>query len=401
MKLIPFDPQYLRAGEPLPFGLRDEGGRLLLAAGESIQHAGRLQDLAGQRLFAAEHEAADWYRRLTVVTHERLMHNALLKDVAAVRPERNVRDGSAVRTLTFADEWEEIVLALDSVLRDARSGSDWVARLEAVQGRAGGLLRRRPDASLYLQVYQAGQLVEKYSSRHAVLAMTVCELAAPLLGWPPEDVRSLGLAALTMNVAMHRLQHQLAASEIAPTEAMRAQIDAHPAAGAAQLAAAGWSDTLAIEVVRRHHEGGPAGRALASMTAAERLAGLLHRIDVFTAKISRRAGRSPMSPVRAAREACLGPGGRPDEIGGVLLKAVGMYPPGSFVELASGEKGIVLARGRRANLPWVASLIGAAGHALGEPALRDTLDQRHAVKGAVPADTVRVRPPHEKLLAMR
>ena len=38
---------------------------------------------------------------------------------------------------------------------------------------------------------------------------------------------------------------------------------------------------------------------------------------------------------------------------------------------------------------------------LGEPALRDTLDRRYAVKGAVPPASVRVRPPHERLLAMR
>jgi hypothetical protein len=38
---------------------------------------------------------------------------------------------------------------------------------------------------------------------------------------------------------------------------------------------------------------------------------------------------------------------------------------------------------------------------LGEPALRDTLEPRHAVKAAVPPSRVRVRPPHERLLAMR
>ena len=43
--------------------------------------------------------------------------------------------------------------------------------------------------------------------------------------------------------------------------------------------------------------------------------------------------------MQAAREACLGPTGVPDEIGGALLKAVGLYPPGSFVELACGEIG--------------------------------------------------------------
>jgi hypothetical protein len=108
-----------------------------------------------------------------------------------------------------------------------------------------------------------------------------------------------------------------------------------------------------------------------------------------------------MSPVQAAREACLGAAGVPDEIGSALLKGVGLYPPGSFVELASGELGLVVARGRRANVPYVAALVSAAGTPLGEPALRDTLEGRFAVKGAVPPARVKVRPPHERLLLMR
>jgi hypothetical protein len=128
---------------------------------------------------------------------------------------------------------------------------------------------------------------------------------------------------------------------------------------------------------------------------------LLRRVDIFSAKISRRVTRAPMSPVQAAREACLGAGGTPDEIGSALLRAVGIYPPGSFVELASGELGIVVARGRRANLPYVATLVAASGTPLGEPALRDTIERRFAVKAALPPGHVRVRPPHERLLAMR
>jgi hypothetical protein len=136
--------------------------------------------------------------------------------------------------------------------------------------------------------------------------------------------------------------------------------------------------------VRAHHDNSQANEPLESLTPALRLARLLRRVDIFSAKISRRASRAPMSPVQAAREACLGAGGVPDEVGGALLKAVGLYPPGSFVELVSGELGIVVARGRRANLPYVASLVSAAGNPLGEP-----------------PGQVRVRPPHDRLMALR
>jgi len=182
---------------------------------------------------------------------------------------------------------------------------------------------------------------------------------------------------------------------------MRAEIYKHGATGERLLRDVGVVDELWLAVVRVHHDATGADLPLAGLPPERQLARLLRRIDIFIAKLSRRATRLPMSPVQAAREACLGAGGTPDEIGGALLKAVGLYPPGSFVELASGEIGIVVARGRRANLPLVASLIGVSGTVLMEPVLRDTLDRRYAVKGVVPSGSVKVRPPHEKLMSLR
>jgi hypothetical protein len=70
------------------------------------------------------------------------------------------------------------------------------------------------------------------------------------------------------------------------------------------------------------------------------------------------------------------------------------------VELASGEVGIVVARGQRANLPLVAALVAANGSVYGEPVLRETLDSRHAVKTAVPPQRVKVRFQHDRVLAL-
>lgn len=293
------------------------------------------------------------------------------------------------------------IVALDAALRDVREGSDGLQRVSTAHDSARALIQSRPDGSLYLLVYQAGQTKEKYSASHAMLSMLVCELAAPLLDWSAEHVNAVGRAALLMNVAMLGLQDRLAASEVTLTAELRAQIADHGAKGASMLAEAGLADELVIEAVRLHHDDSTAARALAELAAGQRLARLLRRVDIFTAKLSRRASRKPMSPVQAAREACLGQRGVPDEIGAALLKAVGLYPPGSFVELVSGEVAIVLARGSRANLPRVASLLNAGGKPLNEPALRDTVDQRHAIKCAFPQGYARTRPPHDKLLAMR
>lgn len=406
MRLIPFSHQHLRIGDPLPFGLRDADGRLLLAAGASIGHAEQQAALMAQQLFADEAESAEWHRRLAAAVDAALRSNATLKEVAAVRPEPirpEARDNAGPR-LTLAQEWEQCALQLDALLRevaDGRAGADAPARLAALIERTRALLARRPDAALYLQVYEAANHGDHYAARHALLVLSIVELAAPLLGWPAAAVDALAGATLTMNVGMLRLQDLLAVSDKPVTPELRAEIDRHPAVGAALLARAGLDDALMLSVVRGHHDDTDAATPIAALPLERQLARLLRRVDVFTAKISRRAGRDPMSPVRAAREACLGPDGQPDPVGGALLKAVGLYPPGSFVQLASGEVAIVIARGRRANLPIVASVVGASGDVLFDPLVRDTVEARHAVKAAVPYGAVRVRPAHERVLALR
>ena len=400
MKLVPFSSQYLRLGEPLPFGLRDADGRLLLSAGQHVTSREQLAEMASQPLFGEEGESADWHRRLGAAMDLALRQGAKLGAVAAARPDAPQREVAAV-ALSVPEQWQALVSQLDLALRELRAGSDWRQRLFGVHGRARLAYQRRADASLYHLVYEAGHSPQKYSCHHALLTLLMSEQAATTLGWSQPWIDSLGRAALTMNVAMLRLQDQLAVSDHAPTPDMRAEIEAHPETSARMLEAAGMGDPLCLAVVRLHHNAGAAEQPLAALSPECQMARLLRRVDIFAAKISRRSTRQPMSPVQAAREACLGSGGVPDEIGGALLKAVGLYPPGSFVELNSGEVGIVLARGRRANLPFVAVLVSASGSPLGEPALRDTLDQRYTVKAAVPPSAVKVRPPHERLLAMR
>ena len=401
LKLVPFKPEYLRTDEALPFGLRDGTGRLLLAAGHRISNADRMDELREQPLFAEEGESANWYRRLAAAVDERFRQGAQLRDVAQARPDETVRETAVARPLTLPEEWTEIVSRLDAVLRDVRPDSDWRPRLMATHLRARQLAQKRGDASLYHLIYEAAHATKKYSSRHALLCLTICELTASLLQWKAEWIDSLGRAALLMNVSMLRLQDQLAGDERPITEEARSEIQAHPERSAKLLLDCGFADTLSVEVVRLHHDTADADRPLAELSPAHQLARLLRRVDIFAAQISLRASRPPVSPVTAAREACLAAGGVPDEIGGALLRAVGLYPPGSFVELTSGEIGIVVARGRRANLPHVAALVSRSGNLIAEPLLRDTMDRRYATKGAVPPASVRVVPPHERLLALR
>jgi HD-GYP domain-containing protein (c-di-GMP phosphodiesterase class II) len=401
LKLVPFSTEHLRLGAPLPFGVRDARGRLLLGAGASILHPDQLQHLRARPLYADEDESNEWRRKLGATVGAMLRQNASLRSIADARPQDAAREAAAGTEASVPDRWESLAGTLHVALRDARPQAEFVARIRALQERAGTLGVRHADVSLYHLIHGAGASTEHYCSHHALLVMLVCDQAARVLGWPEDTLRSLGCAALSMNVAMTALQDRLAASDALPTPAMREQIRCHAAAGAQLLHDAGVDDALWCEVVRLHHDRGDGQLPLAELPPQRQLARLLRRADIFTAKISRRRTRAPMSPMQAAREACLGQDGVPDEVGAALLRATGLYPPGSFVELANGERGIVVARGRHANLPRVASLVASGGLALGEPALRDTVEARFAVRAALPSAQVKVRPDHARILALR
>lgn len=403
MNLVPFSKQYLRLNEALPFGLRDADGRLLLAAGSRVDRADVLRDLHSAELFADEGESSDWRRRLGGAMDAMLLRNAPLGRIAEARPDDVREDSGPVRqiTLRFGEQWDTLCLALDGLLRDPAGDRAWPNKLQLLSDKVRQLGDRRFDDSLYHLIYTAGHSTEHYSAHHALLCLVVARETARLLGWDETLTSSLERAALSMNLSIRRLQDMLAAHAPTINGAMRAELDAHPAKSAQMLADLGVTDLVWLEIVKLHHDDDKKALSLDQLRPAEQAARLLRRVDIFTAKLSRRATRIPSTPVQAAREACLGAGGVPDEIGGALLKSVGLYPPGSFVALANGEIGIVVSRGRRANLPVVAALVAPSGAPIGTPALRDTLDKRYAVKSAVSVDAVKVIPPHDRLMAMR
>jgi hypothetical protein len=127
------------------------------------------------------------------------------------------------------------------------------------------------------------------------------------------------------------------------------------------------------------------------MGTAAQLARLIRRADVFAARLSPRRSRHAMTATAAARAAYLDENQQTDEAGTAIIKAAGIYPPGCFVKLATGEIAIVLKRGVRSNAPLVASVIGGKGMPLSKPMVRDTRHKANEVTGTAPPHEVKVR----------
>lgn len=298
---------------------------------------------------------------------------------------------------TLLDGWETLRRKLSSLLKAEEPTDEWRLQLQGFATQVRELAAHDVEVALYYLVHSSGQELDHYSAVHGMACAVIGELVGRWHGWPDDEVCALVHAALSMNVSMTRTQDALAQQAQAPDERQRNEIAGHAEASAAFLVAAGVQEALWIDVVRQHAVGCDEGE-IDAMSPASRLAELLRRIDVYTAKLSRRRSRSATTPALAARDACLGRSGHPDSVGATLLRVLGLYPPGTWVSLANGESGIVIARGVKAHTPVVAALRRADGGMLMQPVRRDTQARGLAVVRGLTSRDVRVRVHHLRTL---
>jgi hypothetical protein len=89
-----------------------------------------------------------------------------------------------------------------------------------------------------------------------------------------------------------------------------------------------------------------------------------------------------------------------DDIGNVLVRAVGLCPPGTFVRLDDDELAVVVRRSRKPNNPFVAILVKANGDSLITPRLHSTAERYPRIHAALPASSVRARLSHHQILQL-
>jgi ribosomal protein S16 len=201
-----------------------------------------------------------------------------------------------------------------------------------------------------------------------------------------------------MNLGMTELQDRLAAQVDAPTAAQRLVIDTHSAKSEQMLASFGITDATWLQAVREHHAQAPG--ALKAKTPAQRLARLIQRADMFAAQLAPRASRLPIAPAAAMQACYFDEDKQVDEAGAALIKAVGIYQPGTFVRLATDEVAVVIKRGANTTTPRVAVLVNRSGMPTVEPTIRETSLRDHRIVASVAHRDVKVTINLEKLLPL-
>ena len=404
MELTPVKITTIRTDQALPFALWDKEGRLLARSGSVIDDRRELQTLLRARedvyidvRDSDEHKRFHESRLMTMVMNDERIGKiaqttSRASDLIQRAANANLEEGDT------NPDWVYVQEQAHAILRNGRD-EGFLRQIDRLENRISRYSHANPDGALLVLIQMAAVEVERYSATHSVLVSVLCGIAArEVLQWPQPLNATLCQAALTMNIGMTELQDRLAQQTEPLAPLQRRNVGQHAERSVELLEKLGLQDRTWLEAVRHHHTQVPG--VLAPRTPGGRMARLIQRADMFAAAMSPRAGRRPVPPGKAMKAIYFDENHKVDEAGAALIKAVGIYSPGSYVRLNSEEVAMVVRRGANTTTPLAAVIVNRKGMPQIELTVRDTAQAEFKVTASIPHDGVKVKPNLNRLLPL-
>lgn len=400
MNLVPVSIDAILIKHPLPCALRGGDGVLLASPGYMVNSRQELELIVGKRdQIYIDADQSDSFRRGYMNRLNNLvLENKELGQIAEARI--SPYDLKRMETPDFDDEpdWLDLQSQAHAVLRNTQDNA-FLPRLQRLQTALDRHAQANPDGTMFALIRLASDEMQHYSATHAMLVSVMCKVAASeVLKWPTSDIQALCSAALTMNISMTDLQDRLALQKTPLTADQVRRIESHSARSVDLLQQMGVTNEMWLEAVMFHHS--PTPGPLSERSDGRRLARLIQRADMFAARLSPRVSRQAVAPAVAMQACYFDENKQIDQAGAALIKAVGIYSPGTFVRLTTNEVAVVVKRGPNTTTPKVAVLVNRQGMPTGEPILRDTSQAEFRIVGSVLQRDVKINHNLERLMAL-
>jgi hypothetical protein len=371
---------------PLPVDVYDAGNRLLLRRGNVIATEAQLERLIAEGLFSDEplpsRPRAQGAQRAAGST-------------AASETEEMLVDGpiarSAAKPKLRVSVYAEVLAAaksLEALLCAPESHSSFAGDINELAATLRKACALDPDAAL-AHIMFAREV--GYPTRQAVNVAIVTALLLERGNNDSARTQAAVCAALTCNLTIQAVQDELYRQQQMTPE-QRQAIGAHPEQCAQRLAELGVSNEPWLEIVRQHHEfidGSGYPRKLAG-AAVLREAQVIGLADRYCATVTERAYRKAVAPDVAMSQIQTKSGAAIDPaLISELVHWIGMYPPGTVVELFNREVGVVTRRLRDPSHPVVYVVCGQNLRPFEAPRKRMTASQRQFhIEGVFPRETI-------------
>ena len=357
-----------------------------LIQGFRIENRGqidRLQEYC-QHVFVDTRQSrqpAEKVKRKTTVTHKRVPVAHIFRD----RQLANYGDQTA-----FSEERPRAEEALDLLIDDlceifedvGKGGKINVIHLRKSVEPLIGSISRNPDACLWVARLKQH---DQYSYEHALSSAIWAVALGRELGFSRQDLRSLAMGGMLMDVGKLRVDPELLQAQRPLTDRESAYMQDHVSHGLKIIEESGIINPDVINMVAHHHErhngsGYPLGTRGDKIPAVARIAGIIDTYGALTSNKEYAPAISPSHAIRVLYDA------RDVEFQAELveafIRAIGVYPAGTLVELSSGEIGVVVAEYRIRRLhPKVLILLDPHKQRLATPLLKELQEQSDSTSG--------------------
>jgi len=359
---IKIEENDLVVGDPLAWPVFGASGQLLLTEGYVLKTENQKSLLLGQ----------DLYRNLTSEEIEQ----------QSLTPETREPETSPFEML------ESIKQSIRSVVVDIYKNkkADYNQIIMAVAAEVQLLCRHHVDPALGVLILDQDA---PYVDLHPVLCGILTEKLAKRRQISEQDRLPFIAAALTQNIGMWYEQDILSTQTSPLTDKQRKIIREHPHKSREIMKGVGIDDKDWLDTIFYHHErvdgkGYPNGLTGDEIPESARILALA---DIYSAMVLPRKYRDGIYVTRALRDIFMQRGSSVDEnLAQMLIREIGIYPPGAFVTLNNGEIAVVLKHNiKQANCPLVLSVISPRGLAYEFPRKRNTeQEQIFAIEKVVP-----------------
>jgi HD-GYP domain-containing protein (c-di-GMP phosphodiesterase class II) len=224
-----------------------------------------------------------------------------------------------------------------------------ITSMGAVRALVGSfleVLEKDRNILLALCLYQSPNLAE-YLYRHAVNMCLVSLATASAAGFSKGQVLEIGQAALLADVGMSMVPESILLKAGKLTEGELGEIHRHPAASFALLEKIQGVSDYVLSAAFQHHErmagaGYPKRRSTVQISQVARIVAIS---DTLCAMVHKRSHRDALTPQMALDKVIKM--GQMNFLDPVIIKSLlrylSIYPIGTYVELASGRMGRVVA----------------------------------------------------------
>ncbi len=277
-------------------------------------------------------------------------------------PIEQIFQGRMIKPYRDGSGWEEEHPRAQQALNTLVSDIDQIFS-EVVDGEKLNIVKLRksvepvvdsissnPDACVWVARLKQH---DKYTYQHSLGAAIWSVSVGRHLGLQRQDLRSLAMGCMLMDVGKLRLDPVLLQADRELTTEEMAQVASHVDHGMEILEECGIINQDVIDIVAHHHErydgsGYPNGITHGQIPPFACIAGIVDTYDAITSNRSYAPAVSPTEAIKLLYN--LRDEDFQAELVEAFIQAIGIYPAGTLVELSSGEVGVVVAEYRTRRL---------------------------------------------------